>query len=69
MIDKAIFTANFSNIKTVTSRSVMQLILEVDISMADAVLERLGGMPQPGKERPVTVFRMVDNGSGNENTL
>lgn len=43
------------NIRNVPTRSVAQIIFEVDVQMADEVLRRLGGWPQAGLSRPCTI--------------
>lgn len=45
----------FSDIKTIKSRSVVQLCIEVPIERADEALSILGGVPQPGRERWVGI--------------
>ena len=51
--------AAFSDIRTVRSRGVMQLVLEVSIESADRVLKSLGGVPVPGQERWVAIAPLV----------
>lgn len=51
--------AAFSDIRTVRSRGVMQLVLEISIESADQVLKSLGGVPVPGQERWVAIAPLV----------
>lgn len=51
--------ATFVDLRTVKSRSVMQLIFEVPLERADAALQALGGIPQPGTDRWVGIARLV----------
>jgi hypothetical protein len=57
----AAFDAVFSDFKLVKTRSSAQLVLEIPIERADAVLAILGGVPQPGKEVSVAVARLMGN--------
>jgi hypothetical protein len=50
------FTGNFIYFRPRAGSYVIGI--EVDESMADAVLERLGGLPKAGISRPVAVFSM-----------
>ena len=58
MTDHAIINGSFSEVKFLKTRSVMQIVVEIPIEYADEALQRLGGVPQPGKETPVSVFRL-----------
>lgn len=58
MTDHAVIAGSFSECRMVKTRSAFQLVIEVPIEQADAALKALGGMPQPGKERPVAVARL-----------
>jgi len=68
----AAIAGSFADFRPVKSRSVAQLIIEVPIEHADAALAALGGVPQPGHERPVAVARLtiatgaqpLDSGAG-----
>ena len=51
--------ATFVDLRTVKSRSVMQLIFEVPLERADSALQALGGIPQPGTDRWVGIARLV----------
>jgi len=55
----AAIAGSFADFRPVKSRSVAQLIIEVPIEHADAALAALGGVPQPGHERPVAVARLT----------
>lgn len=52
--------ATFVDIRTVKSRGQVQLVFEVPISGADAVLAALGGIPQPAESRWVGIARLVE---------
>ena len=58
MTDHAIIAGSFADFKIIKTRSTAQLIIEIPIEHADEALERLGGVPQSGKERPVAVARL-----------
>lgn len=47
--------ATFSDFRTVKSRKVAQLVMEVPIEEADAALRTLGGVPRPDIERWVGI--------------
>lgn len=47
--------ATFVDARSVKSRSVMQLVLELPIEQADAALKALGGWPRPAESRWVGV--------------
>ena len=42
----------------IKTRSAAQLIVEIPIEQADMALKALGGVPQPGSEKPVAVARL-----------
>lgn len=50
--------ADFTEIKMVKTRSVVQLVFEIPIEGADVAHERLGGFPQPGESRPCAIVRL-----------
>jgi hypothetical protein len=54
----AAISGTFSDLKTVKSRSVVQLVIEVPIEQGAAVIEAFG-FPQPGAEIHVAVARLV----------
>lgn len=56
----AAIRANFINMKSVLSRNVAQIILEVPLEEADHALTVLGGWPLPGSDRWVGVARLVE---------
>ena len=58
MTDHAIIAGSFSDFRIIKTRSTAQLIIEIPIEHADEALERLGGVPQSGKEKPVAVARL-----------
>jgi hypothetical protein len=49
------FSATYSDFKLVKTRKVVQIVLEVPVERANAVLDILGGMPDPSKESWVAV--------------
>lgn len=59
MADPAIILGTFADLKTVKTRSVVQLIVEVPIERGKQVVEAFG-FPQPGAEVPVAVTRVKD---------
>ena len=58
MTDHAIIAGSFSDFKLIKTRATAQLIIEIPIEQADEALERLGGVPQSGKEKPVAIARL-----------
>lgn len=52
--------ADFTEIKMVKTRSVVQLVFEIPIESADDAHDRLGGFPQPGESRPCAIVRLQD---------
>lgn len=59
MTDKAAIMGTFADLRSVKTRSVLQMIIEVPIEQAARVIE-VFGFPQPGREIPVTVFRPAE---------
>lgn len=59
MTDAAAISGTFAEFKTVKTRSVAQIVVEVAIEDADRALKALGGVPQPGQEKHVAVARMT----------
>lgn len=59
MTEPAIILGTFADFKTVKTRSVVQLIVEVPIERGKQVVEAFG-FPQPGAEVPVAVTRVKD---------
>lgn len=55
MTDEPHIEATFCDVRSVAGRKVMKLILEVPIEMRNAVLERLGGYPDPANPQWVVV--------------
>ena len=55
MMDHAIVAGNFTDIKLVKTRSVVQIIIEVPVEASSQALMALGGIPQPGHEKPVAI--------------
>lgn len=55
----AMISGTFADFKLVKTRSVAQLVVEVPIEQADSALKLLGGVPQPGAEKPVAVARLA----------
>lgn len=58
MAANAVIDGTFSDLKTVKTRSVVQLVIEVPIERAAQVVEMFG-FPQPGSEITVAVARLV----------
>lgn len=56
----AVFTGTFSDFKSVKTRSVCQIIIEVPVEKAGECLAALGGWPIPGEEKSVAVARIVE---------
>lgn len=54
----AAIAGTFADVKIIRTRSVMQVVVEIPIEQADAALAALGGVPQPGSERPVAIARI-----------
>lgn len=50
--------AQFVDLKTVKTRSVVQLIFEIDISSADHIIAQLGGFPQPGEPKACAIVQL-----------
>lgn len=48
----------FADFKTVKTRKLCQLVIEIPIEEADAALAALGGVPRPDAERWVAVARL-----------
>lgn len=53
----AAISGTYSDLKLVKTRSVAQIVIEVPIEQAEAVV-RTFGIPQPGKEIPVALARL-----------
>lgn len=58
-MSKAAVQGSFADFKVVKTRSTVQIVIEIPIEQADTALAILGGIPQPGTERPVAVARLV----------
>lgn len=54
----AAIQGTFADFKLIKTRSVCQLIVEVNIEDADAALLALGGLPNPSREVPVAIARL-----------
>ncbi|MBI1425815.1 MAG: hypothetical protein GC149_20520 [Gammaproteobacteria bacterium] len=67
MSDHAVIQGSFAEFKTVKTRSVAQIIIEVPIEASNHTLAALGGIPMPGKEQPVAVARMNADSVKREN--
>lgn len=61
MTESSSVYGSFVDVKIVRTRSVVQLVIEVPIERADYTLRELGGIPQPGTERPVAVAPLDPN--------
>jgi hypothetical protein len=57
------FRATYSDFKLVKTRKVVQIVLEVPLEQSNAVLDVLGGMPDPSKESWVGVARLRSDAS------
>lgn len=57
MADELAIYGTFADLKSVKTRSVVQMIIEVPIEQAKQVVD-VFGFPQPGAEIPVAVARM-----------
>jgi len=51
--------ATFVDLRTVKTRAVLQIILELPLERADEALRALGGIPQPGTDRWVGIARLT----------
>lgn len=58
MTANAIISGTFADLKTVKSRSVVQMIVEVPIERGEEVV-KMFGFPQPGSEVSVAVARLA----------
>ena len=56
----AAIAGTFADLRTVKTRGICQLVIELPIEQADHALEMLGGVPQPGKEKWVGVARLQE---------
>ncbi len=52
--------ATFSDFRTVKSRKIAQLVMEVPIEEADAALRSLGGVPRPDVDRWVAIAPLTE---------
>ncbi len=59
MTDRAAIAGVFADMKSVKTRSVVQMIVEIPIEQAEAVVQMFG-YPKLGAEVPVAVARMVE---------
>ena len=48
-------TATFCDMRAIAGRKVVKLIMEIPIEMRNAVLERLGGYPDPADPQWVVI--------------
>lgn len=60
MTANAVVAGTFADLKTVKSRSVVQMVIEIPIERGASVVEMFG-FPQPGAEVPVAVARLIDS--------
>lgn len=51
-------SADFVDIKTVPTRSLLRLMFDVNLEDADTVLKALGGIPLPGENRICCIVLM-----------
>jgi hypothetical protein len=61
-MDDALILGTYADLKTIKTRSVVQVVIEVPIEMGEHVV-RVFGFPQPGREVPVVVGRLKDTGT------
>lgn len=59
MTSNAIIAGTFADLKTVKTRSVVQMIVEVPIERGEEVV-KMFGFPQPGSEVSVAVARLAE---------
>ena len=57
-MDRAVIQGTFADLKTVKTRSVVQLVIEVPIEEGERVIQAFG-FPQPGREAHVAVARLM----------
>ena len=57
MIDKAVIQGTFADLKSVKTRSVVQMVIEIPIEQAEQIIKAFG-FPQPGAEIAVAVARL-----------
>lgn len=65
MSSRAAISGTYSDLKLVKTRSVVQIVVEVPIEQAEAVV-RAFGVPQPGKEIPIALARLVEPSEASE---
>ena len=63
MTKPAAIAGTFADLRTVKTRGVVQLVIEVPIEQGAKVVEAFG-FPQPGQEVPVAVARLVEQPKG-----
>ena len=56
-MDKAVIQGTFADLKSVKTRSVVQMVVEIPIEQAEQVVKAFG-FPQPGAEIAVAVARL-----------
>ena len=57
----AAIAGTFSDLRTVKTRGICQLVIEIPIEQADTALAALGGVPQPGKEKWVALAPLQES--------
>lgn len=60
MDDRIAFDGTFADFKLIKTRSVVQIVIEMPIEKAQAVVAAFG-LPTPGEEIPVGVARLLPN--------
>ena len=60
MTDKAVIQGTFADLKTVKTRSVVQMVIEIPIEHGAMIIDAFG-FPRPGEEVPVAVARLDPN--------
>lgn len=58
MTANAVVSGVFADLKTVRTRSIVQMVIEIPVERAEEVVQMFG-FPQPGAEVPVAVARLV----------
>jgi len=67
MTAPAVIQGTFADLKSVKTRGVVQLVVEVPIEHAAKIVEAFG-FPQPGHEIPVAVARLIEGKAEKQKT-
>lgn len=68
MSDNAVITGMFADLKTIKTRSSIQIVIEVPVEYGKRVIDVLG-FPQPGAEVPVVIARLQQVSAPMQDTL